>query len=79
MHLRTLEFILRHLVRVSVHAKENKASFCHIGPNVRVEVLFLQMEIKNISIVFGPTLVTCASLDSLKLVRIVFIEGTADT
>ena len=27
------------------------------------------MEIKNISIVFGPTLVTCASLDPLKLVR----------
>ena len=64
-HYKTLEFIMRHLTHVAEQAKTNKV---RLVTSIRCIYQLLQMEYKNISIVFGPTLVTCASHDPLKLV-----------
>eukprot|EP00042_Codosiga_hollandica_P044621 m.444260 g.444260 ORF g.444260 m.444260 type:complete len:1322 (+) comp56833_c0_seq2:91-4056(+) len=50
-HYNTLEFLIRHLVRVMQHSATNK------------------MEVKNLAIVFGPTLVSCSSMDPMALMH----------
>ncbi|MEQ2218154.1 hypothetical protein XENOCAPTIV_030249 [Xenoophorus captivus] len=72
----TLKFLVGHLKRIADHSEKNKVTFCALQQRLNVSaqtepfipdepLTLLQMEPRNLALVFGPTLISSSSKKDL--------------